>query len=124
MNKILSCVAIFLIALSAVAQTGGGFNLEQNVIGDRGWKSERSGFPILGTMVQSNAGSTAAGGIFHLIDGLWSAENLTTTCDHHGQPPTFRIQSELDCPVLNEPHPDNDAPDDEANDHFKEQRRG
>ncbi len=79
MKRIHSLLFILLISLSAVAQTGGGFNLEQNVIGDGGWKSEGGGFTILGTMGQSNAGSTSAGGHFHLIDGLWATENQTSS---------------------------------------------
>ena len=66
---------VFLIAISAVAQTGGGFNLEQNVIGNGGWRSDGAGFTILGTMGQSNSGSPAAGGGFNIIDGLWATEN-------------------------------------------------
>lgn len=55
------------------------FNLEQNVIGNGGWKSTGGVFTVLGTMGQSNAGSPAAGGIFHLIDGLWATENQTAS---------------------------------------------
>ena len=77
MKRILTIFSIFLIAISAIAQTGGGYNLEQNVIGNGGWKSEGGGFTVLGTMGQSNAGSTASGGNFHLIDGLWAIENPT-----------------------------------------------
>jgi hypothetical protein len=77
--KRMHCLVIVLaISFSAVAQTGGGFNLEQNVIGDGGWRSDGGGFTILGTMGQSNAGSTTAGGYFHLIDGLWATENQTS----------------------------------------------
>jgi hypothetical protein len=75
MNRILSGFLFLLVTISAVAQTGGGFNLEQNVIGNGGWRSDGGGFMLLGTMGQSNAGSTAAGGGFHLIDGLWAIEN-------------------------------------------------
>jgi hypothetical protein len=75
MKKILSLLSIFLIAVSAGAQSGGGYNLEQNVIGNGGWKSLGGSFTVLGTMGQSNAGSTASGGGFHLIDGLWAIEN-------------------------------------------------
>ena len=75
MKKILSGFLFLLITVSAVAQTGGGFNLEQNVIGNGGWRSDGGGFRLLGTMGQANAGSTAAGGGFHLIDGLWATEN-------------------------------------------------
>lgn len=77
MKKIYCVLLVFLIAISAIAQTGGGFNLEQNVIGNGGWRSDGGGFTVLGTMGQSNAGSTAAGGEFHLIDGLWAIENPT-----------------------------------------------
>jgi hypothetical protein len=77
MKKILSIVVICLVAFSVIAQTGGGFNLEQNVIGDGGWRSDGGGFTVLGTMGQSNAGSPTAGGGFHIIDGLWAIENLT-----------------------------------------------
>lgn len=77
MKRIFSIFLTFLIAVSAIGQTGGGYNLEQNVIGNGGWRSEGGGFTLLGTMGQSNAGSTAAGGGFHLIDGLWAIENPT-----------------------------------------------
>jgi hypothetical protein len=79
MKRALSIVVVFLFAISAGGQTGGGFNLEQNVIGNGGWKSTGGVFIVLGTMGQSNAGSTAAGGIFHLIDGLWATENQTAS---------------------------------------------
>lgn len=75
MKKILTGFLLLLISISVVAQTGGGYNLEQNVIGNGGWRSEGGGFTVLGTMGQGNAGSTAAGGGFHLIDGLWAIEN-------------------------------------------------
>jgi hypothetical protein len=75
MRKTLSFFPVLLIVASAAAQSGGGYNLEQNVIGNGGWKSIGTGFTVLGTMGQSNAGSTASGGGFHLIDGLWAIEN-------------------------------------------------
>ena len=77
MKNISMILLMCLIGISAVAQTGGGFNLQQNVIGNGGWKSDGGGFTVLGTMGQSNAGSTTAGGGFHIIDGLWAIENLT-----------------------------------------------
>jgi len=77
MKRTCSVIFVFLISLSAVAQTGGGFNLEQNVIGDGGWRSDGGGFTVLGTMGQANAGSITAGGKFHLLDGLWATENQT-----------------------------------------------
>ena len=77
MNKFYSLSLLFLIAVSVIAQTGGGFNLEQNVIGNGGWRSDGGGFTVLGTMGQANAGSTTTGGGFHIIDGLWAIENLT-----------------------------------------------
>src|SRR5215471_11621604 len=75
----LGVVLLFLIVASAFAQSAGDFNLEQNVIGNGGWRSDGGGFTVLGTMGQSNSGSTAAGGLFHLIDGLWAIENLTVS---------------------------------------------
>jgi hypothetical protein len=66
---------IFLAVSGAIAQTGGGFDLQQNVIGNGGWRSSGGGFTILGTMGQSNSGSPASGGGFNLIDGLWAIEN-------------------------------------------------
>ena len=75
MKKIIWLMLGFSIALSAIAQSGGGYNLEQNVIGNGGWRSDGTGFTVLGTMGQGNAGSTAAGGGYHLIDGLWATEN-------------------------------------------------
>ena len=66
---------VLLIAGSVLAQTGGGFSLEQSVIGNGGWRSDGGVFTVLGTMGQSNSGSTAAGGPFNLIDGLWAIEN-------------------------------------------------
>ena len=77
MRQISTILLVFLIGISAIAQTGGGFNLEQNVIGNGGWRSDGGGFTVLGTMGQSNAGSTTVGGGFHIIDGLWAIENLT-----------------------------------------------
>jgi hypothetical protein len=77
MKSLFYFLIVFIVAASAIAQTGGGFNLQQNVIGNGGWKSEGGGFTVLGTMGQSNAGSTTAGGGFHIIDGLWAIENLT-----------------------------------------------
>lgn len=77
MRRIITiCLAVAFCA-PAIAQTGGGFNLEQNVIGNGGWRSDGGGYTVLGTMGQSNAGSTAAGSGFHLIDGLWAIENPT-----------------------------------------------
>jgi hypothetical protein len=77
MKRIVSIFLVFLMAMSAIAQTGGGYNLEQNVIGNGGWRSDGGGYTVLGTMGQSNAGSVASGGSFHLIDGLWAIENPT-----------------------------------------------
>ena len=79
MKRVLSIALVLLFAITAFAQTGGSFNLEQNVIGNGGWKSTGGVFTVLGTMGQSNAGSTAAGGAFHLIDGLWATENQTAS---------------------------------------------
>ncbi|HEV8368284.1 MAG TPA: carboxypeptidase-like regulatory domain-containing protein [Pyrinomonadaceae bacterium] len=73
-SSFLICL-VLLACAPAAAQSGGGFNLEQNVIGNGGWRSDGGGFTVLGTMGQSNSGSTAAGGRFHLIDGLWATEN-------------------------------------------------
>lgn len=75
MKRFFSIFLTLSISASIIAQTGGGYNLEQNVIGNGGWRSEGGGFTLLGTMGQGNAGSTAAGGDFHLIDGLWAIEN-------------------------------------------------
>lgn len=77
MKKIFSVLLISLVVASSMAQSGGSYNLEQNVIGNGGWRSDGSGFTVLGTMGQGNAGSIAAGGAFHLIDGLWAIENPT-----------------------------------------------
>src|SRR5688572_15017009 len=79
MTRFVSVLLLSMVTLSAIAQTGGGFNLEQNVIGNGGWRSDGGGFMLLGTMGQGNAGSTAAGGGFHLIDGLWAIENRTAS---------------------------------------------
>ena len=79
MSKFISLLLLSIVALSTIAQTGGGFNLEQNVIGNGGWRSDGGGFMLLGTMGQGNAGSTASGGGFHLIDGLWAIENRTAS---------------------------------------------
>ena len=84
MRKILSFVPILLFAVTAVAQSGGGYNLEQNVIGNGGWRSDGGVFRVLGTMGQGNAGSTASGGGFHLIDGLWATENPTASSPFAG----------------------------------------
>lgn len=77
MKKIFSMLLISVVVASSMAQSGGGYNLEQNVIGNGGWRSDGSGFTVLGTMGQGNAGSIASGGAFHLIDGLWAIENPT-----------------------------------------------
>jgi len=66
---------ILLVVASGFGQAGGGFSLEQNVIGNGGWRSDGGNFTVLGTMGQSNAGSIAAGGFFNLIDGLWAIEH-------------------------------------------------
>ena len=77
MKKISSIILLFLVAVSVIGQTGGGFNLQQNVIGNGGWRSDGGGFTVLGTMGQPNAGSPTAGSGFHIIDGLWAIENPT-----------------------------------------------
>jgi hypothetical protein len=77
MKKITLILLVLLITVSVIAQTGGGFNLQQNVIGNGGWRSDGGGFTVLGTMGQSNAGSPTAGSGFHIIDGLWAIENPT-----------------------------------------------
>jgi hypothetical protein len=74
-----SALMLLLLSLSAAAQTGGGFNLQQNVIGDGGWRSDGAGFTVLGTMGQGNAGSATANGQFHLLDGLWATENQSAS---------------------------------------------
>ena len=79
MTRYVSVFLLSMVTLSAIAQTGGGFNLEQNVIGNGGWRSDGGSFMLLGTMGQGNAGSTAAGGGFHLIDGLWAIEDRTAS---------------------------------------------
>jgi len=75
-NTLLALLTI-LVSVSAVAQTGGGFNLQQNVIGNGGWRSDGGGFTVLGTMGQANSGSPTSGSGFHIIDGLWAIENLS-----------------------------------------------
>jgi len=77
MKKIFSVLWVSIVVASLMAQSGGSYNLEQNVIGNGGWRSDGGGFTVLGTMGQGNAGSIAAGGGFHLIDGLWAIENST-----------------------------------------------
>jgi len=74
-KALLGLILILMIVASAWAQSGGGFSLEQNVIGNGGWRSDGGSFTVLGTMGQSNSGSVAAGGLYNLIDGLWSIEN-------------------------------------------------
>lgn len=75
MKRTQTILLLIMLSVSAAAQKGGGLNLEQNVIGDGGWRSDGGGFTILGTTGQSNAGSVIAGGKFNLVDGLWATEN-------------------------------------------------
>ncbi|MFL6375819.1 MAG: carboxypeptidase-like regulatory domain-containing protein [Pyrinomonadaceae bacterium] len=77
MKKSKLAIVALLLCASAIAQTGGGFDLQQNVIGNGGWRSDGGGFTVLGTMGQSNSGSPTSGGGFHIIDGLWAIENLS-----------------------------------------------
>ena len=79
MKRNLSILLILLTTLSVIAQTGGGYNLEQNVIGDGGWKSTSGSFTVLGTMGQAMAGSPISSGGFHIIDGLWATENQSAS---------------------------------------------
>ncbi len=79
MKRILSGVLLVLLPGSALAQSGGGYNLEQNVIGSGGGRSDGGAFAVLGTMGQANAGSIATSDFFHLIDGFWAIENLATS---------------------------------------------
>lgn len=57
MKKFFSMLLISVVVASSMAQSGGGYNLEQNVIGNGGSRSAGSGFTVLGTMGQGNAGS-------------------------------------------------------------------
>ncbi len=80
MTKGLSVMGLALLIVgSCLAQSGGGFSLEQSVIGNGGWRSDGGVFTVFGTMGQHNSGSTAAGGIYNLIDGLWAIENQTAS---------------------------------------------
>jgi len=75
MKKFLLSIALCLISSSALAQSGGPFTLEQTVIGNGGWRSDGGIFTMLGTMGQSNSGSSAAGGRFNMMDGMWAMED-------------------------------------------------
>jgi hypothetical protein len=76
MKKQMTLFILLVLTISVSSQTGGQYNLEQNVIGNGGWRSEGGSFVLLGTMGQANSGSVAVGGQYHLIDGLWATENI------------------------------------------------
>ena len=89
-----AAVAWPLVApLSALAQTGGGFDLTWHTIDGGGGSSAGGGFSLTGTIGQPDAGAMA-GGAFTLGGGFWySAPGATCypNCDGSTMPPAVNV---------------------------------
>ena len=65
--------AIFLLSVSASAQSGGQFSITQSVIANGGASSASGQFGITGTIAQTNAGDNSTGGQFSVKSGFWQS---------------------------------------------------
>jgi hypothetical protein len=65
--------AIFLLSVSASAQTGGQFAITQSVIVGGGANSNSVNFGVTGTAAQPSAGVNSTGDQFAVTGGFWQA---------------------------------------------------
>lgn len=78
-SKLFSFLLVLTLAFSAVAQTGGGYNLSHNVIASGGGSNSTNGtFRVDGTTGQPLAGTVSTGGSFNLRAGFWAFEVAPT----------------------------------------------
>ncbi|CAG0929956.1 hypothetical protein TFLX_01499 [Thermoflexales bacterium] len=66
---------LLVLASTALAQSGGGYDLTWNTIDGGGGSSNGSGYALVGTSGQSDAGETMTGDGFTLIGGFWTSED-------------------------------------------------
>jgi hypothetical protein len=69
-NGVIVLLAIFLLTLPALGQTGGQYELSWSTIDGGGGTSTGGSYTLTGTIGQPNAGS-ASGGIYGLLGGFW-----------------------------------------------------
>jgi hypothetical protein len=78
-EQLLSFLLVLTLAFSAVAQTGGGYNLSHNVVASGGGSNSTGGtFKVDGTTGQPLAGTVSTGGSFNLRGGFWAFESAPT----------------------------------------------
>ena len=64
-------LAVLLLALPALAQSGGGYDLTWNTVNGGGGASAGSGYTLNGTLGQPAAG-TLSGDRYVLVGGFWA----------------------------------------------------
>ncbi len=77
-NGVIVLLAICLLTLPALGQTGGQYELSWSTIDGGGGTSAGGSYTLAGTIGQPNAGS-ASGGIYGLLGGFWPGVSGITT---------------------------------------------
>jgi len=72
-SLLLASVCLMLVAGSALAQTGGDYDLTWWTVDGGGGTVEGSGYTLIGTVGQPEPGPSLTGGDYTLLSGFWSA---------------------------------------------------
>jgi hypothetical protein len=67
----LVALALLLIVSTALAQTGGDYDLSWSTIDGGGGESHGGSYHLMGTAGQPDAGTTLGGGAYTLVGGFW-----------------------------------------------------
>jgi hypothetical protein len=67
----LVALALLLIVSTALAQTGGDYDLSWSTIDGGGGESHGGGYHLMGTAGQPDAGTALSGGAYTLVGGFW-----------------------------------------------------
>ena len=70
---LLAIVCLLLVAGSAMAQTGGGYDLTWSTVDGGGGTVAGGGYTLIGTAGQPEPGPSLTGGDYTLLSGFWSA---------------------------------------------------
>jgi hypothetical protein len=71
LTAVLVALALLLIVSTALAQTGGDYDLSWSTVDGGGGESHGGGYGLMGTAGQPDAGTALSGGAFTLVGGFW-----------------------------------------------------
>ncbi len=71
LTAVLVTLALLLVVSTALAQTGGDYDLYWSTIDGGGGESHGGGYSLMGTAGQPDAGAALSGGAYTLVGGFW-----------------------------------------------------